>query len=507
MKAILTALLAVPFAAAQVQTSISVTPDSLVAGAGDVADVCVRLAGTTTLKGTATDIIFVLDESRSVGLDNFQALLDALRGLVQDTLEDSLDFFGGDNGRVGIVTFGFRADLDLSLQVGTTNDVVQSAIDDISFAADSFTETHAGITTALSDFQSSSSDARTKIMIVVTDGTPTSEPQSMTDAIDAARLAGVETFAVGIGPSIDADFLKTLTGVDVDAGEDGSRISLTDFAGIADALAEFLTVIEALPSQTNAGLSLTVGAPFSPGSEARVRRAVDATVDFASTTSSDFVDATAEFSPTITNNVVSITGFDLGGRTVELCYEVAVTSSCDANTNGGLVHDAITYSDDQSSQPVFADASLDVVCDPIHAECFGADADVLTGGSTVLDVGQPRQKFGDLPADTRNCNNPRVFVDVSSEARSWLQNQIKNSNTDLDFELTQNNNRDARIISEICAGNFGHDITIPFYMQSCQDSPLGDPPKNANKRSRCINAVATCAGTNPLGRRRLRAAK
>jgi len=115
------------------------------------------------------DIIFVLDESGSVGSDNF----DLMKSFVSE-LVDGLDIDSG-NTRVGLVTYSTGIGEKFQLNDHSTVDDVQSAISSLSYS-EGWTYTHEALeyvrTTMLTTYNGDRSDVP-NVVVVFTDGKST----------------------------------------------------------------------------------------------------------------------------------------------------------------------------------------------------------------------------------------------------------------------------------------------------------------------------------------------
>lgn len=182
--------------------------------------------GTTVPGGVnctigAIDLVFVIDESGSIGGQNFNQALNFLAQLTS-----SLNI-GPSNSQshVGMVEFDTNGHVLFYLNHYLSNNGVRNAILGAPYSGGG-TNIAAGMNTAINQVFTSSSGDRPgvkNIMIVMADGQDTSNVRA---AQQAAQHKGITIYAIGVGPDVDMQELILVTG-------SASRVfTINDFGGL-----------------------------------------------------------------------------------------------------------------------------------------------------------------------------------------------------------------------------------------------------------------------------------
>ncbi|XP_013410815.1 uncharacterized protein LOC106173996 isoform X2 [Lingula anatina] len=172
-----------------------------------VAPTAVAVTPTTPSNcGSLADIVFVLDSSGSVGAANFEKVKDFVKDIVND-----LDI-GANSVRVGVVKFHSRPYSEFHLNKYYDKKALANAVDGIKYTRGG-TITSEGIK-MMTDlaFKPANGDRPNvqNIGIVITDGKSNNGRKFSKDAADAARKAGIEVFAIGVGSGVDQNELKDI---------------------------------------------------------------------------------------------------------------------------------------------------------------------------------------------------------------------------------------------------------------------------------------------------------
>uniref|UniRef100_A0A914VBK2 VWFA domain-containing protein n=1 Tax=Plectus sambesii TaxID=2011161 RepID=A0A914VBK2_9BILA len=156
----------------------------LTSQSGKASDTCSNIS--------TTDIVFVLDESGSIGDNNFRIAKQFIANLTQ-----YFDIGSGDSqSRVGFVLFQDSAEVIFDLQNYTSNGAVYNAIMNAVYGGGG-TNIASGMQAAIDlVFKRSYRPDVNKLMIVLTDGQDTSDV--VTQHQRAAAL-NITTYAIGIG--------------------------------------------------------------------------------------------------------------------------------------------------------------------------------------------------------------------------------------------------------------------------------------------------------------------
>ncbi|CAK8675177.1 unnamed protein product [Clavelina lepadiformis] len=144
------------------------------------------------------DIIFVVDESGSVGTSNFNSGLTWIENVLLGFVDDIND------GRVhvGLITFSDFSTLEISL-TSRSFAVLRNEMSTIRYSR-GITRTDRGINRAIGQFNGAGRSNVPQLMIVITDG-KASAPRDLSIAVGTARDAGILMAAVGVGSDSDID--------------------------------------------------------------------------------------------------------------------------------------------------------------------------------------------------------------------------------------------------------------------------------------------------------------
>lgn len=173
-----------------------------------------------------SDIIFVTDESGSVGAYNFQLTLEALRDTVA-----RLDVDSG-NVRVGVMCFQSSQRTIFNLDAYSTVSSMQNAIMNIDYRSGGTKIGSAMKYTRENMFRANQGDRPyvTNIMVVMTDGV--SNDNELYEA-EMTKAADIVIFSVGIGNNLDLDMLNTIA-------NDPSYFLQTEYSQLGIALSAFI---------------------------------------------------------------------------------------------------------------------------------------------------------------------------------------------------------------------------------------------------------------------------
>ncbi|KAL4227330.1 Trimeric coiled-coil oligomerization domain of matrilin [Mactra antiquata] len=163
---------------------------------------------TSDCTNKPADVIFILDSSNSIWLNDFKTQTNFVRDVVKE-----FDIGPGPTQtRVGVLTFGHfvRKEFDLKDKMDSVK--ITEAVEAITHRRGRTTNTGDAIRTAVNEMFTREAGHRpdvTKVAIVITDG----RSQNTAGTTSAAKLAhekGVKTFAIGVGRRIDFNELKTI---------------------------------------------------------------------------------------------------------------------------------------------------------------------------------------------------------------------------------------------------------------------------------------------------------
>ena len=156
------------------------------------------------------DITFVLDSSGSIGIQGWNMLTNFVATVVENL------YIGRDGVRVAIVKFTEIPIMVFSLDTYFTSDDLIEAINTIEYDEGAGTNTAGALRMVRNDIYGTGRGDRLfvrDIVIVVTDGFATVEPNATIPAAEALHDRGIRTFAIGIGNQNNPRFQDTLNGI------------------------------------------------------------------------------------------------------------------------------------------------------------------------------------------------------------------------------------------------------------------------------------------------------
>ena len=155
--------------------------------------------GTCRTREEAYDLLFLLDGSGSVGVENFEEVKLFVRGIAAGIHNISVP-----GVRVGAIVFGRDAYLQFDFNAGTSAGAVDALLDSIRYPLDNqATGTANAIEYIAGEMLSPSMGFRQGrlFLVVVTDGPAGEGPELLSDALNALHAAAeVDIVAVGVGP-------------------------------------------------------------------------------------------------------------------------------------------------------------------------------------------------------------------------------------------------------------------------------------------------------------------
>uniref|UniRef100_A0A914E7K4 VWFA domain-containing protein n=1 Tax=Acrobeloides nanus TaxID=290746 RepID=A0A914E7K4_9BILA len=155
---------------------------------------------------SSIDLVFVVDTSGSVGIENFNKTLEALVSIVQNITIGPND----DQSHIGLVTFSSSAVKIFGLADHMDTASVQAAIAQTPYTYGG-TNIESGMNLAIDQVFDQAGDRANSpdIMIVITDGQDSS---NVTGAQQTAASKGITVFAVGVGFGVDYNQLIEVAG-------------------------------------------------------------------------------------------------------------------------------------------------------------------------------------------------------------------------------------------------------------------------------------------------------
>ncbi|XP_019627190.1 PREDICTED: von Willebrand factor A domain-containing protein 2-like [Branchiostoma belcheri] len=186
-----------------VSTYLNVTDSNQMVGTLDI------LAGSGYLSidaprcGVEMDLVLVLDDSGSVGADNFNTLKEFVKRLT--TQFD----FGQGATRLGILQYSTDVTTVFSLNSYDTLEDINTAVDDMIYKGGG-TNTHLALYELVNNAFSVQNGGRptaSKVAVVITDGMST---QPITRAVQDVKAVGIIVYTMGVGTGTDQSELQQL---------------------------------------------------------------------------------------------------------------------------------------------------------------------------------------------------------------------------------------------------------------------------------------------------------
>lgn len=173
-----------------------------------------RVDTTSRVKSQGIDIMIALDVSGSMHMTDFP---DDERSRLEIAKDEAIHFVRKrDNDAIGMTIFA----RDAASRCPLTHDkkMVESLISSLTFDQVDYRGTvlARGILVALNRLRAS--HARSKIIVVLTDGTPEGPDLDIATAINVAKEMGVKIYTIGIGDDhpVQVGFFEVLAGVNVE---------------------------------------------------------------------------------------------------------------------------------------------------------------------------------------------------------------------------------------------------------------------------------------------------
>jgi len=146
------------------------------------------------------DIVMVIDISSSMLATDFQP--NRLE-VVKNTAKDFISQRKGD--RLGILVFAGESFIQCPLTID--NEVLLSLMDEITVAEQSYDGTAIGMAIANATNRLRKSDAKSKVMILLSDGSNNAGELDPNTAADLAKQFGIKIYTIGAGTNQDVSFI------------------------------------------------------------------------------------------------------------------------------------------------------------------------------------------------------------------------------------------------------------------------------------------------------------
>ena len=165
------------------------------------------------------DMVFVMDESGSVGSGDFEKM--------KDLAIDITDSFiiGPDRTRVAWISFGTTAEVVFDLNAHSTKEDLHAAIRGVEYGDDGKTAIGTGLEALRTQgFESGRNSFDTpEVAIVVTDGQTNFGIDTSTAADNLHRERNVNVFAVGVGSGVNTTELEIIASAGIENTQDHTQ--------------------------------------------------------------------------------------------------------------------------------------------------------------------------------------------------------------------------------------------------------------------------------------------
>jgi len=180
------------------------------------------------------DVVFCVDNSGSIGEDNWPLMLDLVKSLVSKLN------VGPEGTHVGLVDFGYEGYQEFHLGRFSTEQQVNAAVETIAFKGEG-TYMSYGLETSralLAGGAEGVRDGVPKLIVLITDGVPAgNDLEYADDEVFFVKEANIRLVTVGIGPEVNETFLKAAASTEADfayATDFNSLSSIADLVVNAD---------------------------------------------------------------------------------------------------------------------------------------------------------------------------------------------------------------------------------------------------------------------------------
>jgi uncharacterized protein YegL len=388
---VLAALLAAATSAATAAPALAATTTGGSASPGSVAlgaptRVSLTVHGANNVTSTPTDVIFVLDESGSIASTDFAREKTFTANVIQGLSGQGLFAHGG---QVGIVQFSTSARLTLAL-----SSTAQSAVNAANSLVQNMGNTciSCALVAATNEFGSHSAAGHNRLVILVTDGFSNVNTAAEPAAITRANAHGIMRFAIGVGPDVDPDELRSVASQVPGVATVFQQPDWNSLSTITQGLVASVTS----PAATNVQVTATVADGFTPSNP------VAATLPGG-------VRGTA----TVSGQTVTWTLPSLGDETATLSY--TVTPKAGAPCGPIPVNSQVTYTDAQGGTATF---------DPITVGVTGCASGLSFPETTGT------HSYGDAPFPVTATGGPAgTPVTIAASGTCTVETSVNGSTT------------------------------------------------------------------------------
>uniref|UniRef100_A0A8B9P138 VWFA domain-containing protein n=1 Tax=Apteryx owenii TaxID=8824 RepID=A0A8B9P138_APTOW len=154
------------------------------------------------------DLLFVLDSSESIGLQNFQIAKDFIIKVIDRLSKDERP--ADDSVRVSVVQYSGKNQQKVEAQFQYNYTVIAKAIDNMEFINDA-TDVNAALRYVMGLYQRSSRGGAKKRVLVFSDGHSQGiTTRAIERAVQEAQQAGIEIYVLAVGSQVNEPNIRVL---------------------------------------------------------------------------------------------------------------------------------------------------------------------------------------------------------------------------------------------------------------------------------------------------------
>ncbi|MBZ3880845.1 Collagen alpha-1(XXVIII) chain, partial [Sciurus carolinensis] len=194
-------------------------------------------------KETPLELVFVIDSSESVGIDNFRIIQNFVKTLADRIAVDLA------TARMGIINYSHQVEKVADLRQFSSKDDFKLAVDGMQYLGEG-TYTATALQAANDMFKGARPGVK-KVGLVITDGqTDSRDKKNLTEVVKEANNTGVETFVIGVVKKSDPNFDMFFEEMNLIATDPQHVYHFDDFLILYDILKQKLStkICEDFPS-------------------------------------------------------------------------------------------------------------------------------------------------------------------------------------------------------------------------------------------------------------------
>uniref|UniRef100_A0A8C9PP80 Collagen alpha-1(XXVIII) chain n=1 Tax=Spermophilus dauricus TaxID=99837 RepID=A0A8C9PP80_SPEDA len=210
----------------------------------EIIELIIKICGCgRKCKETPLELVFVIDSSESVGLNNFRIIQNFVKSLADRVAVDLT------TARIGIINYSHKVEIVADLRQFSSKDDFKLAVDNMQYLGEG-TYTATALQAANDMFKSARPGIK-KVALVITDGqTDSRDEKNLTEVVKEAKDTGVEIFVIGVVKKSDPNFDMFLKEMNLIATDPQHVYHFDDFLTLLDTLKQKLStkICEDFPS-------------------------------------------------------------------------------------------------------------------------------------------------------------------------------------------------------------------------------------------------------------------